>query len=131
MARGDQPSVRSDQGLAAEADPDDLLEIVPYEVQRVENRLGIYDAPAMKVRRGTEAVDILPVGRFSLGPVSVKALFNLPLGQHKGDTISGRVDITDGERKHMLFRFDDAGQDEWWTVDEQSLRIDSIDTDWN
>ena len=31
-----------------EADPDDLLEIVPYEVERVEKRLGIYDAPARR-----------------------------------------------------------------------------------
>ena len=34
-------------GTGPEADPDDLLEIVPYEVERVEKRLGIYDAPPL------------------------------------------------------------------------------------
>ena len=33
-----------------EADPDDLLEIVPYEVERVEKRLGIYDQPFQHAR---------------------------------------------------------------------------------
>ncbi len=109
-----------------EADPDDLLEVVPYEVQRVEDRLGVYDAPAMKIRLGPDGVDIVPVGRFSLGPVSVKALFNLPVSRDKSDPIWGRVDITNGERKYLLLRFIDAGQDQWWMVDEQS-RTDLLD----
>jgi hypothetical protein len=33
-----------------QADPDDLLEIVPYEVERVEKRLGIYDQPSQHAR---------------------------------------------------------------------------------
>lgn len=103
-----------------EADPENLLEIVPYEVERVEERLGIYEAPALKIRLGTDALDILPVGRFSIGPVHVRALFNLPVGREKTDPIAGRVDITDGERKYLLLRFVEAGQDHWFTVDEQS-----------
>lgn len=103
-----------------ESDPDDLLEIVPYEVQRVEDRLGVYDAPALKIRLGTDAVDILPVGRFSVGPLSFKALWNLPTVSPKGDPIAGRVDFTNGERKYWLYRSVEDGKDQWSTVDEDS-----------
>src|SRR5947209_19782173 len=55
-----------------EAEQDDLLELVPYEVERVEGRLGVYDAPALKIRSGTDSIDVLPVGRYAIGPLPVK-----------------------------------------------------------
>src|SRR5438067_1384257 len=61
------------RGWLHEADPDDLLEIVPYEVERVEQRLGIYDAPALKIRLGTDTVDVLPMGRF-VRPLASQAI---------------------------------------------------------
>lgn len=103
-----------------QADPDDLLEIVPYEVQRVENRLGVYDAPAMKIRLGTDAVDLLPVGRFSIGHLSVHSL-GASLGEiGEGDTLAGRVDITNGERKYLLLRSMEGDQERWFAVDAYS-----------
>jgi hypothetical protein len=103
-----------------EADPDDLLEIVPYEVQRVEDRLGVYDAPAMKIRLGTDAVDLLPVGRFSIGHLSVHTLRRFQEENGVGETPAGRVDITDGERKYLLLRSMQGDQDRWFAVDEYS-----------
>lgn len=66
-----------------EADPDELLEIVPYEVERAEKRLGIYDAPALKIRLGTNSVDILPMGRYAVGPLSLELPTGIP-GMHRG-----------------------------------------------
>ena len=51
-----------DEWLRA-ADTDNLLDIARYKVERVEDRLGVYDAPALKIRLGADDVDIVPVGR--------------------------------------------------------------------
>ncbi|MGC8644362.1 MAG: hypothetical protein ACP5XB_31250 [Isosphaeraceae bacterium] len=105
------------RGWLREADPDDLLEIVPYEVERVEKRLGIYDAPALKIRLGTSSVDVLPVGRYSVGLLSLDLLKGVPgNAQRWGDLFSGRVDITNGERRHILLRSIEDGQDRWYAV---------------
>ena len=71
-----------------EADPDDLLEIVPYEVERVEKRLGIYDAPA-KIRLGINSVDVLPVGRYAVGPLSLELLKGIPGNAQRWGDLSG------------------------------------------
>lgn len=108
------------RNLLREADPDDLLEIVPYEVQRVEDRLGVYDAPAMKIRLGTDTVDLLPVGRFSVGHLTVHTLRRFP-GESGGlETPAGRVDITNGERKYLLLRSLEGDQERWFAVDGYS-----------
>ena len=102
-----------------EADPDDLLEIVPYKVERVEKRLGIYDAPALKIRLGINSVNVLPVGRYAVGPLSLELLKGIPgNAQRWGDLSGGSVDITNGERRHLLLRSIEDGQDHWYTVGE-------------
>jgi hypothetical protein len=103
-----------------EADPDDVLEIVPYEVERVEERLGIYDAPALKIRLGTDAVEILPVGRYAIGPLAPQILKGLLGAEGTGGPAAGRVDITNGERKHLIMRSIEDGQDRWYAVNEQA-----------
>jgi hypothetical protein len=107
------------QDWMREADPDDLLEAVRYEVERVEKRLGIYDAPALKIRLGTNSVDILPVGRYSVGPLPLELLKGGP-GDDKrwGDLSGGRVDITNGERRYLLLRSKENEHDHWYTVGE-------------
>jgi hypothetical protein len=101
-----------------ESDPDGLVEVVPYEVERVEERLGIYDAPALKVRLGTDAADILPVGRYATQHVMVQTLQAIPENKWRwGDLSGGRVDITDGERKYQLLRSVEGGQNRWFVWD--------------
>lgn len=94
------------------ADPDDLLEIVPYEVERVEGRLGIYDAPALKIRLGTDSVDVLPVGRYAIGPIAPRSVQGVP-----GGWSGGRVDITNGEKRYMLLQSIEAGKDRWYALE--------------
>jgi len=98
-----------------QSDPDDLLETVPYEVERVEPRLGIYDAPALKIRLGTDSVDILPMGRHVTKHIEIQHLQAIPGNQDRwGDLSGGRVDITDGERRYQLFRSIQDGRDHWY-----------------
>jgi hypothetical protein len=100
-----------------EADPEGVLEFVTYEVERVEERLGVYDAPALQIRLNTESADILPVGRFVALPFTIQNLLSVPSNQQAwGHLSGGRVDITDGERKHILLRSLQDGQDRWYAV---------------
>lgn len=40
-----------------ESDPEGVLELVPYKVERVEERLGVYGAPALQIRLNRADVD--------------------------------------------------------------------------
>ncbi len=102
------------------ADPDDLIESVPYEVQRVEGHLGIYDAPALKIRLGAEEVDVVPVGRYAIGPWTAQSMKSLLGIEGTDGPVAGRVDITNGERKYLLLRDASTGKDRWYAVDEYS-----------
>ena len=101
-----------------ESDPEGVLELITYEVERVENRLGVYDAPALKIRVNTDSVDVLPMGRFAMRPLSLQSLLlqNLPSIPVNQQVHEGRVDITDGERRYVLLRGIEDGQDHWYAV---------------
>jgi hypothetical protein len=100
-----------------EADPEGLIEIVDYEVERVEERLGVYDAPALKIRLNTASADVIPTGLNVRRPLSLENLLGVPGNVSRwGDLAGGRVDVTDGERKHMLFRSVQDGQDHWYVM---------------
>jgi hypothetical protein len=100
-----------------QADPDGVLELVPYEVQCVEERLGLYDAPALEIRLNTDSVDIRPVGRHEVGPLSLRHLQGIQSNEQRwGDLSGGRVDITNGERRHILLRSIVDGQDLWYAI---------------
>jgi hypothetical protein len=108
------------RGWLHEAEQDDLLEIVPYQVERVEERLGIYDAPALQIRSGTDSVDVKPVGRFAIGPLAAQHLQLIPGNERRWDDLTGgRVDITDGERRYLLLRSIEDEQDCWYVVGDQ------------
>ena len=105
------------RGLLREADPEGLIEIVDYEVERVEERLGVYDAPALKVRLNTASADIIPIGLHTRKPLSLENVLALPESKSRwGDLSGGRVDVTDGDRKHMLVRSIQNGQDQWYVM---------------
>jgi hypothetical protein len=102
------------------ADTENLLEIMRYEVERVEDRLGVYDAPALKIRFGTDLVDVLPVGRYAIGPFSARAIKSLSGVEGTDGPAAGRVDITNGERKYLLIRDISSGEERWHAVNERS-----------
>ena len=108
------------EGWLKDADPENLLEIVSYDVERVEGRLGIYDAPALKIRLGTDEVDVVPVGslrdRTLAGPGD-----DVALGiEGTNGPAAGRVDVTNGERKYLLLRDASSGTDRWYVLDDRS-----------
>jgi len=116
------------RGFLREADPESLIEIVDYEVERVEERLGVYDAPALKIRLGTASADVIPVGLSSRKPLSLENLLGVPGSNSRwGDLAGGRVDFTDGERKHILFRSIQNGQDQWYVMMAEKAGLTPFD----
>jgi hypothetical protein len=97
-----------------------LLEILRFEVQRVEGRLGIYDAPGLKIRLATDEIDVLPVGRYAIGPLPAQAMKALLELTGTDGPAAGRVDITNGERRYLLLRDVSTGHDRWFAVDKHS-----------
>jgi len=102
------------------ADPEGLLEVEPYEVQRAESRLGIYDAPALKIRLNADEVAVLPIGRYAIGPLPAEMYKALQGVAGTDGPAGGRVDITDGERRYMLFRAIKSDPERWFAVDDLS-----------
>lgn len=105
------------------ADTENLLETMRYDVERVEDRLGIYDAPALKIRLGTDEIDVVPVGRYAIGPLPAQAIRSLRGVEGTDGPAAGRVDITNGERKYLLLRDISSGVERWYAVNERSQGV--------
>jgi hypothetical protein len=93
-----------------ELDPEEVLDVPPYEVSRTEHDLGTYDAPALKIRLGAGEVSVVPMGR------------DVPFMANRGASgtateFAGRVDISDGFRKYNLYREVSEGKDLWQVRD--------------
>jgi hypothetical protein len=89
-----------------ESDPEGLLIIERMEIERTEPRLGTYTAPALKISLGDAAVRVVPMGRDVRGSYRNEEGTECPY--------EGRVDITDGLRKYVLYRVaDDEGLQGW------------------
>jgi hypothetical protein len=95
----------------AESDPGNVLDVVPMEVERAEPDLGAYRIPALKIGLDDTAVQVMPVGRNVVGIVG-------PHGDI-GVRAEGRVDITDGIRRYILYRTLKEGRDNWYALDER------------
>ncbi len=95
----------------AESDPHQLLDVIPFEVEKWEPALGKYKIPSLKIGVGEEAVRVDPMGRDAVGVVK-------RLGEN-GLKAEGRVDITDGVRKYILYRTLEGGEERWYVLDER------------
>jgi hypothetical protein len=91
-----------------EADPDAFLAVVPFEIEKREEALGFYQAPGLSIRLGASEVKVVPVARNVVGTVGP--------GDKGGMRGEGRVDITDGARKYMLYRTLQDGE-RWHVLD--------------
>ena len=94
----------------AEADPGRVLDVVRTDVERAEPGLGTYQAPSLTISLGEAAVLVVPVGRDVVGIVGSQGDI--------GIRAEGRVDITDGIRKYILYRTLKDGQEKWYALDE-------------
>ena len=105
------------------ADTEHLLEIMRYDVERIEDKLGLYNASALKIRLGSEEVKVVPVGRYAIGPLSFQTFQSMLGVEGTNGPAAGRVDITNGERKYLLLRDLSCGNERWFAVDERSKAV--------
>jgi hypothetical protein len=94
-----------------EADPENVLKIEKETCGISEEGLGYYHVSRLKIRLDAREVLVTPVARQVVGR------FGLP-GEPPRPSL-GRVDITDGLQKYMLYRIEAAPRNQWYIVDER------------
>lgn len=99
------------QTWLSESDPDRLLDIIPFKIYTSEPALGGYEISALKIGVGDAAVEIRPMGRDAFGLIR----------QGNGGVelkAEGRIDISAGGRKYILYRSLEGGKESWYALDE-------------
>lgn len=95
----------------AEADPNHVLEVIPLTLVRVEPDLGVYEIAGLKIDAVDAEVQVLPNARGAIGTVHRPG--------EAGVKAEGRVEVTDGVRRHILYRALDGGQERWYVLDDE------------
>lgn len=91
----------------------ELLGLEPLEFDKREQWLGSYHVNGLAIHFGERTVRIVPVGRMVLAHLG-------PFAEAGHENAEGRVDITNGSYKYILFRkLTDAGE-QWLIQDERS-----------
>ncbi len=96
-----------------DADPQAILDVFEESVDRRESGVGVYQVHSLRIRLEAQEVRVIPIARNVLGPVSSSGTI------HKGRSF-GRVDMTNGVSKFLLFRTDVEPSDRWIIVDEDA-----------
>jgi hypothetical protein len=104
----------------SDADPNHFLESQRTYHRLREDKVGVYTAPGLVIRYEAREVQVVPIARMVVGPhlsnglVSIKRAF-------------GRVDITDGGEKYLLFRSQKDPVDEWAIVKDDGFIVKRFD----
>ena len=93
-----------------EADASHLLEVERTSVPNREVGLGIYSAPGLKITLGARQLTVSPIARQTVGPFLDDNV--------AGSRSQGRVDITDGAIKFMVYRYVDDRGERWVMLDD-------------
>jgi hypothetical protein len=103
-----------------EADPGNLLTYKSGNIQLRERGIGSYEAPCLIVEFGVREISIKPAARFVAGPVSYPGSIQIARA-------FGRVDMSNGLEKFMLFRSDKTDEDRWIIIEEEGYRSHQLD----
>lgn len=95
----------------AEADPQGILSVIPFEIERAEPDLGVYRVPALRIGLGDAAVEIRPLARKTHGFIEARGEASVPA--------EGRVDIVTGGRQYILYRSLLGGRETWYALDDK------------
>jgi hypothetical protein len=111
--------VQQIQEWLRDSDPEHLLEVEETHHDIREFNVGAYTAPGLVIRLEAREVQLIPIARKVVGPLL------------SGDTISmarafGRVDLTNGGEKFMIFR-SRMDPEEWMIVEERGYVAKKFD----
>jgi hypothetical protein len=96
------------------ADKERLLEIERTHHRLREMEVGVYDAPGLIVRLDAREVRVVPIARMVVGPDLSNGIIRIVRS-------FGRVDMTDGARKYLVFRTRIDPAEEWTIVEDEGF----------
>jgi hypothetical protein len=99
------------QTWLAEADPGGVLDLQRSSQDKAEEGLGRYKAPVLLVEHGDTRVYIVPFAR------NTTRSLRLPSGQEV--RTAGRIDVTNGVEKQVLYRVEAGGKERWYVAPER------------
>jgi hypothetical protein len=102
-----------------QADPDQKLIKVnqqPYELREVG--IGTYQVNGLWITIGSRLIRVEPIARNVAGPHSSTGIVHIPRAY-------GRIDLTDGLQRFMIFRVE-KDPDHWNIIEQDSYRMHSF-----
>jgi hypothetical protein len=102
-----------------QADTEKVLQVERTEVERREQALGFYKAPGLVIRLRNRQITVLPHAR--------NVLDYIEGGEIPGRRAQGRVDLSDGGERYILFRRLAERGESWWLLDEDAYRTRLLD----
>jgi hypothetical protein len=96
-----------------EADPEQILMIQETSHKLRERMIGTYEAHGLSIGLGLREIRVEPVARYVAGPMSQDGTIRA----------YGRVDMTNGLDRYMLFRTDRGADGTWIIIDQDRYRI--------
>lgn len=103
-----------------EADPNHVLKIQGQGFPIREVGIGSYVAPGLVIDVGPNQVRVEPVARSVAGPSSSTGAFHV-------NQAFGRVDMTDGLEKFLMFRLEKEPDDRWCIIKQDGYSMRPVD----
>src|SRR5262249_14670420 len=103
-----------------QVDTQRILMIEEAPIRIAEQGLGTYEIPALTIGLGTREVRIKPVARHGLAPLRVTGRFEVPRAH-------GRVDMTNGLDRFMIFRTEPEPEDHWIITEADEPLLERFD----
>jgi hypothetical protein len=103
-----------------EADTGSVLFLKTGYMPKREVGIGNYEVPYLWIELGPREVRIEPVARTVAGPTSLTGVIHVPRAY-------GRVDLTNGLSKYMLFRVEKEPEDRWNIIEQDSYQMRPFD----
>jgi hypothetical protein len=103
-----------------EADTKEILRIEEAPLRLSEQGLGTYEIPALTIGLGTREVRIKPVARFVAAPLRSTGIIHVPRAY-------GRVDLTNGLDRYMIFRTELEPDDRWIMIEQNEPLMEPLD----
>ena len=108
------------RGWIAEADPGRVLAIEERAVTIREEMIGSYEVPALTIILGVRSARVEPIARSVAGPLAATGAIHVPRA-------FGRVDLTNGLEKYMVFRTAKEPDGPWVIVKQDGYRMNHFD----
>jgi hypothetical protein len=100
-----------------QADAKRILMIDESPIRVSERGLGTYEIPALTIGLGAREVRVKPVARYVGAPLRATAMLQVPRAY-------GRVDMTNGLDRYLIFRVEKEPADRWMIVEQDGPLVE-------